>query len=235
MVNGKKNQQFNIIYSQRQINNLQKKINLLGKNAKFNAITFLHIQIFSSIVLFLVLLYISDWGYILAPVVTFIYYKLFYYLVIEYSINKRSDKLEEEAIHFFEVMILSLESGNSLKKSLEMACNNVDGDLSFEIGTALQEMHFGKNLKEVLTELKKRIPSENVNSILLSITQASIFGNDIIADVRSQINYLRDRQIQKIKGKMNKIPLKVSVISVLFYIPLIMLLILSPIIIEYLS
>ena len=49
----------------------------------------------------------------------------------------------------------------------------------------------------------------------------------------SRIDYIRDREIQKAKGRISKIPLRVSVISVLFYIPLIMLLILSPVLIEF--
>ena len=81
--------------------------------------------------------------------------------------------------------------------------------------------------------MKKRIPSDTINNIILLITQSNVFGNNITSDMYHQIDYIRDREIQKAKGRISKIPLRVSVISVLFYIPLIMLLILSPVLIEF--
>jgi len=44
----------------------------------------------------------------------------------------------------------------------------------------------------------------------------------------NQIDFLREKQILEIKGQINKIPNKVSIISVIFIVPLIMLLILGP-------
>ena len=41
-----------------------------------------------------------------------------------------------------------------------------------------------------------------------------------------------EKQILEIKGKINKIPNKVSIISVVFIVPLIMVLILGPYLIE---
>jgi len=223
------------IFSKRQIEKIQKKIDLLGEECDYDAIFFLNIRLYSSIVLFLVVLYLLEWGYFLAPIITFIYYHLIYYLLIEYNINKRCDKLDIEAMYFFEIMTLALESGNNLKKSLELSCDNVDNELSKEFKKALNEVEYGKSLNESFESLKKRIPSDTINNIILMITQSNIFGNNITKDMFHQIDYIRDREIHKAKGRISKIPLKVSVISVLFYIPLILLLILSPILIEFLG
>ncbi len=223
------------IYSQKHLKKITKKIELLGDNTKLNPILFLNLQLFSSIVVFLVVLYLFDWGYLLAPVVTLIYYHLLYYLLIEYNINKRSDKLEIEAMYFFEIMALSLESGNNLKRALEIACDNVDNELSKEFRKTLEEVEYGKSLNEALYAFKKRMPSDAVNNIILNITQANTFGNNVTEDLYRQIDYIRDREIQKTKAHIAKIPLHVSVVSVIFYIPLILLLIISPIIIKFLS
>ena len=51
----------------------------------------------------------------------------------------------------------------------------------------------------------------------------------------NQIEFLRDKQILQIKEKINKIPNKVSIISVIFIVPLILLLILGPFVIEFLG
>ena len=83
--------------------------------------------------------------------------------------------------------------------------------------------------------MKKRIPSETINNIILNITQTNVFGNSILETMYNQIDFLREKQMLEIKEKINKIPNKVSIISVIFVIPLILLLILGPFIVNILS
>ena len=96
-------------------------------------------------------------------------------------------------------------------------------------------MKFGKSLIEALEDMKKRMPSETINNILLNITQTDVFGNSILETMYNQVDFLRDKQILEIKGEINKIPNKVSIISVVFVLPLILILILGPFIINFLS
>ena len=51
----------------------------------------------------------------------------------------------------------------------------------------------------------------------------------------NQIEFLRDKQILEIKEQINKIPNKISIISVIFVLPIILLLILGPIFINFLG
>ena len=95
-------------------------------------------------------------------------------------------------------------------------------------------MKFGRSLMEALEDLRYRIPSETVNSIILNMRETSVFGNSIIDSINNQVDYLRDKQIMDIKAEINKIPNKVSIISVIFIVPLILLMILGPFIIEFL-
>mgnify|MGYP003448364059 CR=1 FL=1 len=46
---------------------------------------------------------------------------------------------------------------------------------------------------------------------------------------------IEDKQILEIKGEINKIPNKISIISVVFVLPLILILILGPFLINFLS
>lgn len=149
------------------------------------------------------------------------------------KLDKRSDKLNNEAMYFFEVLTLSLETGRNLKTALEITSSNIDSELSDEFKRMLEEVKYGKGLSEALDDLKLRIPSETINNIILNISQSNIFGNSIIETMYNQIDYIRDKQIMLTKARINKIPLKVSVISVIFFIPLLLLLILSPVIIDY--
>ena len=157
---------------------------------------------------------------------------MFHYVLIKIPIKNRIRDLDHQALYFFEILTLTLESGKNLENSLEITVFNVDSELSREFKRALFEMKFGKTLIEALEDMKKKIPSETVNNILLNITQTNVFGNSILDTMNNQISFLREKQILEIKGEMNKIPNKISILSVLFVVPLILLLVLGPFVIS---
>lgn len=223
------------IYRVKDIENIQSKLNMLGndRKLKFDATGFLTARLLTTIILTIVLIFTDIQNYII-PFIIIIYYNLFYYVFITDPINKRIKKLDLEALTFFEILTLTLESGRNLENALEMTVNNVDNELSKEFKRSLTEMKFGRSLMESLEDLKKRMPSETINNILLNITQTNIFGNSIIETMNNQVEYLREKQMMEVKAQINKIPNKVSIISVIFIIPLILLIILGPFIIELL-
>ena len=223
------------IYRENDIEYIQSKINMLGNNRKFkfDAVTFLNLRILTTILL-TIILFLSKVNYFIIPFIIIAYYNLFYYILITSEINKRIKKLDKEALSFFEILTLSLESGRNLENSLEITCYNIDSELSSEFKRSLMEIRFGRSLMEALNDLKKRIPSDTVNNIILNITQTSVFGNSIIDVMNTQIEFLREKQVLEVKSQINKIPNKVSIVSVLFIVPLILLMILGPFIINLL-
>lgn len=222
------------IYREEDTKKIKQKIELLGNTVKFDAIDFINIRLISSLIVFFVILYITDVGYFFAPFFTIIYYYLYQIVLLEIPIKRRTRKLDHEALYFFEILTLTLESGRNLEDAIKIAVENVDSSLSLEFKKTLDEIKYGKTLMEALNDTKKRIPSETINNIILNITQTSVFGNSIIETLYNQIEFLRDKQILDIKGQINKIPNKVSIVSVLFVVPLILLLILGPFLISLL-
>lgn len=223
------------IYRVKDIENIQNKINQLGLDKKkYDAVTFLTIRMITTILLTILLLIFYYSKYFIIPFIVILYYNLFYYLFITMPLNKRIKKLDKDALSFFEVLTLCLESGKNLENSLELTCHNIDNELSNEFKKSLFEIRFGKSLMEALEALKKRIPSETVNNIILNITQTSVFGSSIIDTMNTQVDYLREKQIMEVKAQINKIPNKVSIVSVLFIIPLILLIVLGPFIMSLL-
>lgn len=222
------------IYRSKDIEKIEQKVMMLG-NSKMDASIFMNMRLLTSLIVFVITLCVSDLGYIYAPAITLIYYYLFYYMFIQIPLKQRIKRLDHDALYFFEILTLTLESGRNLEKSLEVTISNVDSELSNEFKKVIIEMKFGKSLLEALEDMKKRMPSETINNILLNITQTDVFGNSILETMYNQIDFLRDKQILEIKGEINKIPNKISVISVVFVLPLILILILGPFLINFLS
>lgn len=224
----------NKIYGTKTIKNITNKVTLLG-DTSLDPIYLLNLRLFSSISIFFVLLYFLDFGYFIAPITTFLFYQLFFPIVIDRKIEKRRKALEKDAMYFFEILALSLEAGKNIKTAIEVTSNNIDSPLSNEFKHCLKDVAFGKNLNEALNDLKYRIPSDTINNIILNIRESNIFGNNIIETLYQQIDYIREKRVLEAKAEISKIPVKISVVSVVFIIPLLLLLLLGPMIIELLS
>lgn len=219
------------IYRKKTIKKLNKKFKLLG--IETNSIKFMNCRILSSLIIFVLLMIFSNKGYILGPLFAILVYISFEY-ILNYKINKRRELLNFDAIFYFQVLSLTLESGKNLQGGLELTCNGVNNSLSSEFKKTLHEVSLGKSLSDAINDMKERIPSEEVNTVLLNITQSALFGNNIIDSLNNQIDYLRDKKLLDIKGKINKMPVKISVISVIFIVPIILLIVLGPVVINFL-
>lgn len=227
------NKVYSKIYRKRTLNRISKKCKLLGVNNKLNPIKFMNYRVIITILVFVLFLLFNNKGYIYAPMLALAtYFGAEYYL--DYKVKKRSEKLNYEAIFFLQVLVLTLESGKNLQGGIALTCRSIDSEISDEFKKTLNEVKLGKSLIESLESMKERIPSEEINTVLLNITQSTIFGNNIIDSLNNQIEYLRDRKLLNIKAKINKMPMKISVISVVFIIPIVLLLVLGPVIVNFL-
>ena len=156
------------IYSRNYINKIISKVKLLGTNDNTDPYNLLITRLITSVILFCLCLYNYKYGYIIAPIVTVIYYNVFNEMTLDSKIRKRNSELEKEAMHFFEVLTLSLETGRNLSEAIDVTTSNVDGVLSNEFKESIREITFGKSLSEALNDMQERIPSDTINNVILS-------------------------------------------------------------------
>lgn len=222
------------IYSTSTLKAMEDKVKLLGIDNKINPLFLLNMRFFISILVFFVLLYFLDFGYLIAPIATFLVYYLYVPVIVDSKIAKRKRVIEKESLYFFEILSLSLEAGRNIKTAIEVTTSSINSSLSREFKQVLQDVKYGKDLNDALKDLKYRIPSDSVNNIILSIREANIFGTNIVTTVFNQIEYIREKRVLEAKAEISKIPVKISIVSVVFFIPLLLLILLAPMIIELL-
>ncbi len=222
-----------MVYSDRSIKRLDKKIKLLGSNSKINTIVFLNFRIISFIIIFFVILYISSFGYVLAPVISILYYYFLEKIVIDSEIKRRQVSIEGEGINFFEILTLAIDAGRNLEGAIRITVDNTKGLLPIEFNEVLREVKYGKSLTEAMMDMQGRIPSDSINNIILSLVESDIYGSSVISNLNSQVDYLREKRKMEVKGEIAKVPIKISIISVLFFVPLVLLIILGPVLLSY--
>mgnify|MGYP002561429653 FL=1 len=223
------------IYPRRTLDRVDKKVKLMGVNSHVKALTILNLRVFISLLLFIIILLVSNMGYILAPVIAILFYYLSEKLLLDYPIKRRARKLEKESLFFFEILLLTLESGRSLGHALNLTTQNIDSEISSEFKETLLQVKLGKSLNEALNDMKMRIPSDTINNAILNMVESNMFGSDIVVSMTNQIDYLRQKQLLDVKAEINKLPTKVSILSVLFFVPIMLLIILAPVLIDYLG
>ena len=222
-------------YKKKKVEEIEKKIKLLGVSSKLKTYQYLNIETIGTIIFFIIGLLSNHFGYIIAPLLAYIYYKSISYLLIDRRIKIRKKILEEEAITFFEILTLSLETGRNLQEALKVTVESSNGNLVNQLKEVLREVHYGKSLTEALRDMTNTIPSDTINNIIISLTDANIYGSSIIDSLHNQLDYLRELRISEVKEEISKVPIKISIISVFFFIPLLLLIILGPVLLRYLG
>lgn len=223
-------------YSKKSIDVIDKKIKLLGVATKLNSYMFLDIRLIGSIILFILGLFIKNrFSFIIAPVIAIAYYIGISYVLLDRRIKERQLKLEMEALNFFEILTLSLETGRNLQEALNVTLSSSEGELVNEFREVMREVKYGKSLTEALEDMQENVPSDTINNIILSLTQANLYGSSIIKSLYNQIDYLREKRKLEVKAEISKVPIKISIISVFFFIPLVLLIILAPVLLDYIG
>lgn len=219
------------IYTRKSIDRIKKKTTLLGIYNKIDPIDFMNFRLVVSLIIFFVTFLVSNYAYVMSPILTILFYFGVEYIILDMRVKKRGSKLDYEALFFFEVLTLSLETGRNLKNALDLTVRNIDSELSDEFKEMLESTLYGKTLTEALVDMKKRIPSDTINNVILNITHSNVFGNEVVETLYNQVDYLRDKKLFEAKAVIAKMPIKISIVSVIFFIPIILLLILGPVLI----
>lgn len=222
------------IYTKKHIEKINKKNKLFGLSKNYDIYELLLTNLIIALFIFLILILFKV-NIILDLIICIIYFILSEYLFFDYRLAKRAKKLEKESIFYFQILSLNIESGNNLVKAIELTSNNIRNDLSNEFIKVLDDVSFGKSLNEALDDLKERIPSDTVNNIVLNLIESNIYGSNIVESLSNQISYLSDKILLDTKARINKMPIKISLVSVFIFIPLILLIILSPLVINIIN
>lgn len=222
------------IYTKKHIDRINKKNKLFGLSKNYDVSELLLVHLVITLFIFLIMVLFKV-NIILDLIICYVYFVLAEYLFFDYRLNKRAKKLEKESIFYFQILSLNIESGNNLVKAIELTSNNIRNDLSNEFIKVLDDISFGKSLNEALDDLKYRIPSDTVNNIILNLIESNIYGSNIVESLTNQISYLSDKILLDTKARINKMPIKISLVSVFIFIPLILLIILSPLIINIIN
>lgn len=195
-------------------NRISRKLQLMGLHLNYKV--FGYMRIVSTIILFIGLLFLSPYGYIVAPICALIYYFLLEYIILDLGIKRRKRLLESQANSFFRTFLLLLKSGRGIKNSLILTTSVLDNELSYEFRKELGNIKNGKTIEEGLSSLTLRIPSLIINNIITSVIEASRYGNNVLESILLQLEYIKEIEEKRVLRSYRVVPYKAALLSLMF-------------------
>ena len=219
------------IYKRKTIEQILKKARIANKEVQVEQ--FLITRIILCLVVYAASICIPVVGLVVAPFITIIFYNVLGRNFFERNIFKRDASMELELIPFIETLITALENKIEFKKALEITCEHVPGELSFEFKKVLSENLLGKGLAKAFDNMIAIIPNQNTINFINIINQAN--DKNVIEGLEIKLKYLKESRHNYTRFAVFKRILSITTAFILVLIPLIIIFMYAPNIIELLN
>ncbi|HID68048.1 MAG TPA: type II secretion system F family protein [Roseibacterium sp.] len=157
------------------------------------------------------------------------------YYAPKYWITKRTQKREEEITAGFpdtlDLMLVCVEAGQSLDQAIIKVATEVKSSypaLAEEFEIVSYEMKAGKDRSKVLRDMGERVGIQDVNSFITTMIQSASFGTSIAEALRVYADEMRDKRIMRAEEKANKLPTKMTLFTMLFCVPPLLIILIGP-------
>lgn|SRR5574344_2445084 len=219
----------NKIFSNKTISDYEKKIMYMGPDNNMSAANFLLSRLLLDIFIFAVLFIIPKYGLLISILGTGLFHYMYYYFLISIKIKKRYKSLYDEALIFFELLKLSFKETNNIYTSLSIISYKLNNSMARELKKIIIKNKYTEDLNNIFKCFIQTLPNEDVRISLIDLSASS----DYLSTLNKIIKNISEKDILVLKQKYNKLPLLLSIGSILIIICIILILIFMPNIINY--
>lgn len=154
------------------------------------------------------------------------------YLVPSVQVSSRAASrqrmIQRQLPDVMDLLTISVEAGLGFDAALAQVTKNVPGPLAEEIGRLLQEMQIGVSRVDAFRHLSERTNVPELQSFVLSMIQADLFGVSIANVLRAQSRELRSKRRQRAEELAQKIPVKLLFPMIFLVLPALFIIVLGP-------
>ena len=211
------------IYPESVIKKYQSKINTLGSSTIIDVYTFLLSRLLLEIILFILLVLIPKYGLIISTITVIFIHFLYEDILITSKIMNREERLDKDALEFFNLLSLGLKSSASIYNvflTTSKVCNNT---LSKEFLEGLKK----DNMEVCYTYVYNHIPNQDLKTYLeeMKLTKDKETLSKVVANLNQVLSAKKDTKEQNF---LNKLPLKALTSTIIYLALVLLLLLLAP-------
>ncbi len=157
------------------------------------------------------------------------------YVLPSYWIKKRTQKRQEEITNGFpdalDLMLVCVEAGQSLDQAILRVSSDSEASnpsLAEEFAIVGAEMRAGKERNAVLRDFADRASVSDVSSFVTVLVQSAAFGTSIAQALRVYSDEMRDKRLMRAEEKANMLPTKLTLGTMAFTVPPLLLILIGP-------
>lgn len=209
---------------------ISKKISTAGMTYTFlpeELITLRFIFAFITAVL-AVYIYVNFVSIEIRVVASFLPFVGFFYpdIWLNDRIKMRRTRIEKQFPFLMDLLVLSMKSGLNYATSLAQAVESLPkGPVKEEFSKYLRELKAGKNRREALNSLAKRVEVPSVSNFVAALNQADESGGEIGDVLQAQAAHQRVNRFNIAEKKANQAPVKLLLPLVIFLFPVLFMII----------
>lgn len=150
---------------------------------------------------------------------------------VERRRQARQGELENGFPDALDLMLVCVEAGQSLDQSIVRVATEIKHSnlpLSEEFEIVANELRAGKERVTVLRDLGERCGLPDISSFVTVLIQSANFGTSISDALRIYAFEMRDKRIMRAEEKANKLPTKMTLGTMLFTVPPLLIILVGP-------
>ena len=151
-------------------------------------------------------------------------------LYLTLKVKKHQEAIKLQLADTIDLMSVCMEAGLSFDASLVKISERMEGPLIDELMTVFRQVQLGKNRNDALRSIADASDVKELKTFVSAVTQANQLGIPITNVLEAQAEQLRMDKSEEIKEVASKVPTKMTIPTVIFVLPAIILIILGPVI-----
>ncbi len=215
----------------------RRKLRMAGYRLERHLVTFLGVRLITPLV-FAVLAYIymplvmgDDANPLLSVIIGFLIGYFLPVLWLSNTITKRQQSIREAWSDALDLLLICVESGQSLEQALNRVSLEISTQsrpLAEELQLATAELSYLGDRRQALENLARRTGLPTVKSVVTAMIQSERYGTPLAQALRALAKENREERMQEIEKKAAALPPKLTVPLILFFLPVIFVVLLVP-------
>jgi tight adherence protein C len=149
-------------------------------------------------------------------------------LILRSRAQERQMSIQRALPDALDLLSISVRAGLGFDAAVDRVAREVGGPLAEELRRMLREMQLGRSRQEALRHLGQRNPVPELESFVLAMIQADIFGVAISRVLEAQSREMRIRRRQRAEERAQKVTVKILFPVVFCIFPALFVVILGP-------
>ncbi|MGN0521243.1 MAG: type II secretion system F family protein [Eubacterium sp.] len=151
-------------------------------------------------------------------------------LYLNSRVKRHQEAIRSQLAETIDLMSVCMEAGLSFDASLVKISERMEGPLIDELMTVFKQIQLGKNRNDALKALSDTSDVKELKTFVSAVIQANQLGIPITNVLAAQSDQLRVDKSEEIKEVAAKVPTKMTLPTVIFILPAIMIVILGPVV-----